>query len=64
MYFSEIVLHMNYKSEEIGILQIKSCDNLVDLLIKYLPLTTFNKCVKCIDIHRLKYFQSCRENSL
>jgi hypothetical protein len=39
---------------EISILQIKSCNNLVDLFMKSLPLATFNKCVKDIDMRRLK----------
>jgi hypothetical protein len=37
-------------------LQIKSCDNLADLFTKSLPLATFDKCVKGIDMHRLKDF--------
>jgi hypothetical protein len=39
---------------EIGILQIKSCDNLTDLFTKFLPLATFDKYVKGIDMRRLK----------
>jgi hypothetical protein len=39
---------------EISILQTKSCDNLVDLFTKSLPLAIFNKCVKGIGMKRLK----------
>jgi hypothetical protein len=35
-------------------LQIKSCDNHTDLFTKLLPLAIFNKCVKDIDMRRLK----------
>jgi hypothetical protein len=42
---------------EISILQIKSCDNLVDLFTKSLPLAKFNKCVKGIGMCRLKDLQ-------
>jgi hypothetical protein len=40
--------HELQEGGEISILQIKSCDNLADLFIKSLPLTTFDKCVKDI----------------
>jgi hypothetical protein len=39
---------------KISIFQIKSCDNHTDLFTKSLPLTIFNKCVKGIDMRRLK----------
>jgi hypothetical protein len=39
---------------EISILKTKSCDNLTDLFTKSLPLAIFDKCVKDIDIKRLK----------
>jgi hypothetical protein len=39
---------------EINILQIKSCDNLADLFRKSLSLVTFDKCVKDIDMQKLK----------
>jgi hypothetical protein len=39
---------------EISILQTKSCDNLVDLFTKSLPLAIFDKCVKGIGMRRLK----------
>jgi hypothetical protein len=39
---------------EISILQTKSCDNLVDLFTKSLPLAIFNKCDKGIGMKRLK----------
>jgi hypothetical protein len=35
-------------------LQIKSCDNLADLFRKSLSLVTFDKCVKDIDMQKLK----------
>jgi hypothetical protein len=41
--------HELQEHEKIGILQTKSCDNLVDLFTKSLPLAMFNKCVKDID---------------
>jgi hypothetical protein len=39
---------------KISIFQIKSCDNHTDLFTKSLPLTIFDKCVKGIDMRRLK----------
>jgi hypothetical protein len=39
---------------EISILQIKSCDNLVDLFTKSLPYCTFSKYIAGIGIRRLK----------
>jgi hypothetical protein len=45
-------------------LQIKSCDNLADLFKKSLPLTTFDKCVKDIDMRRLKDLQGSGGDSL
>jgi hypothetical protein len=39
---------------EISILQIKSCDNLVDLFTKSLPFAIFDKCIKDIGMKRLK----------
>jgi hypothetical protein len=49
--------HELQEHEKISILQTKSCDNLVDLFTKSLPLAIFNKCVKDIDIKRLKDLQ-------
>jgi hypothetical protein len=45
-------------------LQIKSCDNLVDLFTKSLPLAKFNKCVKGIGMCRLKDLQGSGGDSL
>jgi hypothetical protein len=42
---------------KISILQIKSCDNYVDLFIKSLPLAIFDKCVKGNGMGRLKDLQ-------
>jgi hypothetical protein len=53
--------HELQESGEISILQIKSCDNLVDLFTKSLHLATFDKCVKCIGMHRLKDLQDSGE---
>jgi hypothetical protein len=39
---------------EISILQTKSCDNIVNLFTKLLPLAIFDKCVKGIGMKRLK----------
>jgi hypothetical protein len=47
-------LHELQEGGEINILQIKSCDNLTDLFTKSLPLITFDKYVKDIDMCRLK----------
>jgi hypothetical protein len=49
---------------EISILQIKSCDNLASLFTKSLPLTIFDKCVKDIDMRRLKDLQGSWGDSL
>jgi hypothetical protein len=46
--------HELLEGGEISILQIKSCDNLADLFIKFLPLAIFDKCVKDIGVRRLK----------
>ncbi len=54
IYAKLFYLHELQEGEEISILQIKSCDNLADLFIKYLPLATFDKCVKGIDMRKLK----------
>ena len=40
--------HELQQSGEINILQMKSCDNLVDLFTKSLPASTFEKCVQGI----------------
>ena len=40
--------HELQQSGEINILQMKSCDNLVDLFTKSLPASTFEKCVRGI----------------
>jgi hypothetical protein len=42
---------------KISILQTKSCDDLVDLFTKSLPLAVFDKCVKDIDTRRIKDLQ-------
>jgi hypothetical protein len=42
--------HELQEGGEISILQIMSCNNLVDLFIKSLPLATFDKCVKGISM--------------
>jgi hypothetical protein len=47
-------LHELQEHGKISILQTKSCDNLVDLFTKSLPLAIFNKCVKDIGMKRLK----------
>jgi hypothetical protein len=46
--------HQLQESREICILQIKSCDNYANLFTKSLPLAIFDKCVKDIDMQRLK----------
>jgi hypothetical protein len=43
-------LHELHVNGEISILQIKSCNNLVDLFTKSLPYTIFSKCVDGIDM--------------
>jgi hypothetical protein len=45
-------------------LRIKSCDNLADLFTKSLSLATFDKCVKCIGMRRLKILHHSRGFSL
>jgi hypothetical protein len=54
IYAKKFYLHELQEGGEISILQIKSCDSLVDLFMKSLPLATFDKCVKDIDMCRLK----------
>jgi hypothetical protein len=61
-YTKHISLELFYPHElhqhgKIIILQIKSCDNHVDLFTKLLPLTIFDKCVKGICMRRLKDLQ-------
>jgi hypothetical protein len=56
--------HELQEGEKISILQIKSCDNLADLFTKYLPLVTFDKCVKGIGICGLKDLQGSGADSL
>jgi hypothetical protein len=48
---------------EISILQTKSCNNLVNLFTKSLPLAIFDKCVKGIGIKRLKDLQGLGERT-
>jgi hypothetical protein len=45
------------KSSEISFLQIASCDNYADLFTKLLPLSIVDKCMKDIDMRRLKDLQ-------
>jgi hypothetical protein len=49
---------------EINILQIKSCDNLADLFTKSLPLATFDKYVKDIDMQTQRFVRFRRRLSL
>jgi virulence-associated protein VapD len=56
--------HKLQEGREISILQIKSCDNLANLFTKYLPLDTFDKCVKDIGMHRFKKLQGSIGDSL
>jgi virulence-associated protein VapD len=68
-YTKHISLKLFYPHElqeggKISILQIKSCNNLVNLFIKSLPLATFDKCVKDIGMHRLKDLQGLRGDYL
>jgi hypothetical protein len=68
-YRKHISLKLFYPHElqeggEIGILQIKSCDNLADLFTKSLPLATFDKCVKGNGMRRLKDLQGSGGDSL
>jgi hypothetical protein len=53
IYLKLFYLHELQEGGEISILQIKSYDNLADLFIIFLPLATFDKCVKGIDMCRL-----------
>lgn len=45
------------KQGEIKILQVRSCDNVVDLFTKSLPATTFRKFVQGIGMRSLKDLQ-------
>jgi hypothetical protein len=56
--------HELQEGGEISILQIKSYNNLAHLFTNSLPLTTFDKCVKDIDMCRLKKLQVSRGDSL
>jgi hypothetical protein len=56
--------HEFQESGEISILQIKLCNNLVDLFTKSLPYTTFSKCVAGICMCRLKDLQELGGDSL
>jgi hypothetical protein len=49
--------HKLQENEDINILQTKSYDNLADLFTKSLPYSTFQKCVKGVDMRRLKWLQ-------
>jgi hypothetical protein len=49
---------------KISMLQTKYCDNLANLFTKSLPLTIFDKCIKCIGMKRLKYLQGLGEEPL
>jgi hypothetical protein len=49
--------HELQENGDINILQTKSCDNLVDLFIKSLPYSTFQKYVEVIGMRRLKCLQ-------
>jgi hypothetical protein len=53
--------HELQENGDINILQTKSCDNLADLFTKYLPYSTFQKCVEGIGMRRLKCLQSSGE---
>jgi hypothetical protein len=50
--------HQLQQSGEISILQIKLCNNLVDLFTKSLPYTKFSKCVIDIGMRRLRDLQT------
>jgi len=56
--------HELQKNGEIKILQIKSCDNLVDLFTKSLPYSAFRKCVEGIGMRRLRDLQESGGESL
>ena len=47
--------HELQKSGEIDVQQIRSSDNLADLLTKSLPTSTFKKLIHNIGMHKLKY---------
>ena len=49
--------HQLQQSGEISILQIKFCNNLVDLFTKSLPYSTFSKCVAGIGMCQLRDLQ-------
>ena len=49
--------HQLQQSGEINILQMKSCDNFVDLFTKSLPASIFEKCVREIGMRRLRDLQ-------
>jgi hypothetical protein len=50
--------HELQKSADINILQVKLCNNLVDLFTKSLPTTTFEKYVHEID---MRHFEICKD---
>jgi hypothetical protein len=54
IYLKLFYLHELQEGGKISILQIKSYNNLADLFTNFLPLATFDKCVKGIDMHRLR----------
>jgi hypothetical protein len=54
---SNVTKHQLQESGEINILQIKSCDNFVDLFTKSLSFAIFDKCVKNIGTRWLKDLQ-------
>jgi hypothetical protein len=56
--------HELKKNGEINILQIKSCDNLADLFTKFLPTSSFERCVKGIGMRRLRDLQASEGDSL
>jgi hypothetical protein len=56
--------HELQESGKISILRINSCDNLINLFTKSLPLATFDKYVKDIDMQRVKDLQGSGRDSL
>jgi hypothetical protein len=54
---SNVTKHQLQESGEINIMQIKSCDNFVDLFTKSLSFAIFDKCVKNIGMCWLKDLQ-------
>jgi hypothetical protein len=50
--------HELQKQGEVSILQIKLCDNLVDLFTKSLLASTFTKCVREIKMRHLRDLQN------